>query len=107
MKGFFGRIHKPSLIETLILVAILGILASVIAPNFTGFVNETDNIQEAVTEMMQDKGLTSLSRPIPWDRATNNMMIFPEAENPLYPLYWEEQFTKWNYYMENGRVHRK
>ncbi len=75
-----------TLIELLIVVAILGVLAAVVIPNVGRFIGrgeseaaktELSNMQAAVTAMMVDNGLASLSNPV--GTATNNMGAFPDA----------------------------
>ena len=79
-----------TLIELLIVVAILGVLAAVVIPNVGRFIGrgeeeagetELSNIQSAVTAMMTDNGLPTLSTPV--GAATDNMSAFPDATSAV------------------------
>jgi len=77
-----------TLIELLIVVAILGVLASVVIPNVGRFIGrgeaeaaetELTNIQTAVVAMMVDNQLSTLINPVLEANATDNMSIFPDT----------------------------
>ena len=79
-----------TLIELLIVVAILGVLAAVVIPNVTRFVGageqeaaetELHNVQLAVTSMMLENGITTITTPIneAGDIAVNDMTAFPDV----------------------------
>ena len=76
-----------TLIELLIVVAILGVLAAVVIPNVGRFIGrgeteaaatELANIQAAVTAMMTDNGLATLTNPVT-SPATHDMFAFPDT----------------------------
>ena len=80
-----------TLVELLIVVAILGILAAVVLPNLTGLTGqgqtqaakaELVTIQTAVDTMMASLHLSAVTATT----ATANMSNFPSG-NPLYPNY--------------------
>ena len=77
-----------TLVELLIVVAILGVLAAVVIPNvgrFTGrgeteaAETEFKNVQSAVVAMMVDNLLNTLPNPVPEANATNDMGAFPDV----------------------------
>ncbi|MFC1965836.1 type II secretion system protein [Chloroflexota bacterium] len=83
-RGEFGF----SMIELLIVVAILGALAAVAmvaVSRFTGSgepeaaATELKNVQSAVTAMMVDNLLSSLPNPVGEANATNDMGAFPDT----------------------------
>ncbi len=105
MKGFLSRIHRESraftLVELLIVIAILGVLAAVILPNVVGLVGEGETegakaelvtVQTAMDTMMAKLGLSSVNATA----ATNDMSAFPTG-SPLYPNYLRMQTTKGTY----------
>lgn len=76
-----------TLVELLIVVAILGVLAAVVIPNVGRFIGrgeteaaatELADIQSAVTAMMVDNLLNTLPNPVLEGNATNNMGAFPD-----------------------------
>jgi type IV pilus assembly protein PilA len=78
-----------TLVELLIVVAILGILAAVVVPNVIGLAGkgqdeaaktELSNIQTAIDIMMAANHYTSVATTA----ATNDMTKFP-SDHPLYP----------------------
>ena len=87
-----------TLIEVLIVVAILGVLAAVIIPNISRFFGagkseaqetEKSNVQLAVDAMMMSNGLSTLPNN-DWPNvvavggATNDMSIFPDGSSTMW-----------------------
>jgi prepilin-type N-terminal cleavage/methylation domain-containing protein len=90
-----------TLVELLIVVAILGVLAAVVIPNVTGLVGsgqteaaatELNNVQTAMDIMMIKAKITSVTATV----ATNAMGSFPTG-NPLYPNYLRQATTHGTY----------
>ena len=105
MKQFLKRIHRESkgftLVELLIVIAILGILAAVVLPNVTGLVGEGQTeaakaelvtVQTAMDTMMAKEGRSSVTAT----SATNDMSSFPTG-NVLYPNYLRTATTQGTY----------
>ncbi len=105
MLKFIKRIDRDrkgfTLVELLIVVAILGILAAVVIPNVTGLAREGQTeaaraelvtVQTAMDTMMAKNSLTSVTATA----ATSNMSSFPTG-NPLYPDYLRTATTKGTY----------
>ncbi len=96
-----------TLIELLIVVAILGVLAAVVIPNVSKFIGrgkteaaatELANIQSAVVSMMVDNGIDLL--PNPQGTAEDDMSNFPSpsTDNATnYVLYGYTGNATWNY----------
>jgi type IV pilus assembly protein PilA len=90
-----------TLVELLIVVAILGILAAVVIPNVTGLTGtgqteaakaELVTVQTAMDTMMAKLYLTSVAATT----VTGNMSNFPTG-NGLYPNYLRTAATKGTY----------
>jgi len=92
-----------TLVELLIVIAIIGVLAAIVIPNITGLVGsgETEagkaelvTVQSALDTMMAKEGLSSVTAVT---TATSNMSSFPDGTNPLYPDYLRTATTKGTY----------
>jgi type IV pilus assembly protein PilA len=87
LKIFGKRWYRPikgfTLLEVLVVVAILGVIAAIVMPNIVRYVNagedesyltEMDNIQTAVTAMLKESNTQQLeSAPTDEDSATNDL----------------------------------
>ena len=111
MKRFWNRIHRDSkgftLIELLFVVAILGVLAAIVLPNFAGVIGEGQTesaaqelaiVQTAMDTMMARAGLDTVT-PVLVGDATSDMIDFPDAINHLYPNYLRRATTNGTYYV--------
>jgi len=107
MRRFLKRIHQGNkgftLVEMLIVVAIIGILAAVIMPRFVGVVGHAETqaaaaeeamVQTAMDTMMAKESLSSLTAVT---TATSAMGSFPDATYPLYPNYFRTATTTGTY----------
>ena len=92
-----------TLVELLIVIAIIGVLAAIIVPNVTGLVGsgkpeaakaELTTVQSAMDTMMAKLGLTSVTAVT---SATSNMASFPDATHPLSPSYLRSATTVGTY----------
>ena len=107
MKSPWSRLHSSkkgfTLVELLIVVAIIGVLAAMIIPNVTGIIGSGETeaaaaekamVQVAMDTMMAKLGLSTVTAVVV---ATSNMASFPDATNPLYPNYSRSATTKGTY----------
>ena len=104
MRTFLKKMRESkgfTLVELLIVIAILGVLAAVVLPNVTGLADEGQTeaaqaelvtVQTAMDTMMAKNALTSVTAT----SATSNMSSFPTG-NALYPNYLRTATTKGTY----------
>ncbi len=106
MRRFLKRIHQDNkgftLVELLIVVAILGVLAAAVLLNIGGLASEGETeaalaekvtVQTAMDVMMAKTGLSSVTAVT---SATSDMSAFPTG-NALYPTYLRTTTTTGTY----------
>lgn len=105
MKRTIRAIHSGkrgfTLVELLIVFALMAVLAAIVVPNVTGFAGygqtqgaaaELSIVQTAMDSNMAQNGLSSVTVTT----ATDNMSTFPTG-NVLYPTYVRFELTKGTY----------
>ena len=109
MKGLLKRMHKGNagftLVELVVVIAILGVLAAIALPNFVGVVDdgqteaaaiELDLVQTAMDVMMAREGITAVTE-VAIGAAVSDFSASP-AEKALYPDYMRSTSTTGTYY---------
>lgn len=109
MRKFFSKMHKHNggftLVELLIVFALMAVLAAIVIPNVTGFAGygqtqgaaaELSIVQTAKDSMMAQNALTSVTVTA----ATDNMSAFPTG-NVLYSTYMRFETTKGTYSVDS------
>jgi type IV pilus assembly protein PilA len=100
-----------TLVELLIVIAIIGVLAAIIIPNVTGLSGsgqaeaaqaEAVTVQTAMDTMITKLGLTNVTSST---SAVSDMSHFPDTLHPLYPDYLRSASTNGSYSCDSsGKV---
>jgi type IV pilus assembly protein PilA len=111
LKGLRSNKDGFTLVELLIVIAIIGVLAAIIVPNVTGLAGagqpeaaqaELSTVQSAMDTMMAKASLSSITAVT---QATNNMTAFPDTSHPLSPNFVRSATTKGTYTCDStGKV---
>jgi len=106
MRSYLKRVRSNkafTLVEILIVCAVIGVLAGVVIPRFSGVLehseaqassHESALVQTAMDTMMAKENLSSVTIV---STATNDMSGFPDGTNPLYPNYFRTATTTGTY----------
>ena len=111
MKRIFKRLNKDNkgftLVELLIVFALLAVLAAIVIPNVTGFAGygqtqgadaELSIVQTAMDSMMAQTATANVTAT----SATSDMSAFPTDGAYLYPTYLRMAATKGTYSCDGG-----